>query len=85
MALKFPSSEWTQAFKDAVNANPGYREHGKGWTHGKVAYVLKADARIGTTEDMAMVLDLHAGQCRDGPEDPGQQGEDEQHTGPPPG
>lgn len=64
MALKFPSSEWTQAFKDAVNANAGYREHGKGWTHGKVAYVIKADARIGLDRDMAMVLDLHAGECR---------------------
>lgn len=64
MSIKFPSPEWTQAFGDAVNANAGYREAGKGWTHGKVAYVLKADSRIGTTEDMAMVLDLHMGQCR---------------------
>lgn len=65
MGIKFPSPEWTTAFKDAVNANAGYREAGKGWTHGKVAYVLKADERIGTTRDMAMLLDLHAGQCRD--------------------
>ena len=64
MALKFPSSEWTHAFKDAVNANAGYREHGKGWTHGKVAYVIKADPRLGLEKDMAMVLDLHAGECR---------------------
>jgi putative sterol carrier protein len=65
MALKFPSAEWTSAFKDAVNANAAYREAGKGWVHGKVAYVIKADARLGIDRDMAMVLDLHAGECRD--------------------
>ena len=64
MAVKFPSPEWTEAFKNAVNANTGYGTAGKTWTHGKVAYVLKADARIGTTVDMAMVLDLHEGKCR---------------------
>lgn len=64
MALKFPSAEWTAAFKDAVNANAAYREAGKGWVHGKVAYVVKADARLGTDRDMAMVLDLHQGACR---------------------
>lgn len=64
MSIKFPSAEWTEAFKDAVNASAGYRAAGKGWTHGSVAYVLEADPRIGTSEDMAMVLDLHAGECR---------------------
>ena len=64
MAIRFPSPEWTQAFKDAVNANAAYAEHGKGWTHGKVAYVIKADARLGLDHDMAMVLDLHGGKCR---------------------
>lgn len=64
MAIRFPSPEWTQAFKDAVNANAAYAEHGKGWTHGKVAYVIKADARLGLEHDMAMVLDLHGGKCR---------------------
>jgi putative sterol carrier protein len=64
MALKFPSADWTAAFKDAVNANAAYREAGKGWVHGKVAYVVKADPRLGTDRDMAMVLDLHEGKCR---------------------
>ena len=64
MALKFPSAEWTAAFKDAVNANAAYRSAGKDWTHGKVAYVVKADPKLGTDADMAMVLDLHEGSCR---------------------
>lgn len=65
MGIQFPSNEWTQAFKDAVNANTEYREAGKDWTHGKVAYVIKADPKLGLTEDMGMVLDLHAGVCRE--------------------
>lgn len=64
MALKFPSPEWTAAFKDAVNANAGYRESGKGWVHGKVAYVIKANSHLGTDRDVAMLLDLHGGECR---------------------
>ena len=31
MALKFPSAEWTAAFKDAVNANAAYGSAGKDW------------------------------------------------------
>lgn len=64
MGLKFPSPEWTAAFRDAVNANAAYAAAGKGWTHGKVAYVVKADPRLGIERDMAMVLDLHEGKCR---------------------
>lgn len=64
MALKFPSPEWTAAFKDAVNANPKYKVAGKDWTHGAVAYVIEADPSIGLTEDVAMILDVHGGECR---------------------
>ncbi|HEY8427695.1 MAG TPA: SCP2 sterol-binding domain-containing protein [Sandaracinaceae bacterium] len=65
MGIKFPSPEWTAAFKDAINANPGYAQAGKEWTHGKVAYIVKARPEIGIERDMAMVLDLHAGTCRE--------------------
>ncbi|MFO0681396.1 MAG: SCP2 sterol-binding domain-containing protein [Sandaracinus sp.] len=65
MALRFPSIEWVHAFRDAINANAGYKTAGKDWTHGKVAYVIKADPRLGITEDMALVLDLHQGVCRE--------------------
>ena len=64
MALKFPSPEWTAAFKDAVNANAGYKTAGKDWTHGKVAYVVEASPKLGLEQPMAMVLDLHQGECR---------------------
>ena len=64
MGLKFPSAEWTAAFKDAINANEGYAKAGKGWTHGSVAYVVKARPELGIERDTAMLLDLHEGKCR---------------------
>lgn len=65
MGIKFPSAEWTSAFRDAINANPGYQSAGRSWTHGKVAYVVKARPELGIDYDTAMVLDLHEGVCRE--------------------
>ncbi len=62
--LKFPSAEWCAAYKDAINANPGYQAAGKEWTHGPVAMVVSAEPSIGIATDMAMVLDVHQGTCR---------------------
>jgi putative sterol carrier protein len=64
-ALRFPSVEWCSAYKDAINANPGYKVAGKDWTHGAVAMVVMAEPSIGIAEDMAMWLDLHQGECRE--------------------
>jgi putative sterol carrier protein len=62
--IRFPSSEWCAACKDAINANPGYKAAGKDWTYGAVAMVVTADPSIGLPEDMAMWLDVHQGECR---------------------
>jgi putative sterol carrier protein len=62
--LRFPSAEWCDAYKDALNANPAYKLAAKDWTHGPVAYVVTADPSIGIAEDTAMWLDLHQGECR---------------------
>jgi putative sterol carrier protein len=62
--LRFPSAEWCAAYKDAINANPGYRAAGKDWTHGAVAMVVMAEPSIGIAEDLAMWLDMHQGECR---------------------
>ncbi len=64
MTYRFPSKQWTDAYKDAVNNNPEYAEAGKDWTHGTVALVVKADPTIGIEKDMAMLLDVHQGKCR---------------------
>lgn len=64
MAIEFPSQAWADAYKDAINANENYKKAGKDWTHGVVAYVVKAEPSIGIAEDTAMLLDLHEGTCR---------------------
>jgi putative sterol carrier protein len=65
MALDFPSPEWAAAYKDAINASPAYKTAGKDWTHGAVAFVVKADPAIGIVEDTGLWLDVHQGECRD--------------------
>jgi putative sterol carrier protein len=63
--LRFPSAEWCSAYKDAINANPGYRVAGKDWTHGAVAMVVMAEPSIGIPDDMGMWLDLNRGECNE--------------------
>jgi putative sterol carrier protein len=65
MAYDFPSPEWAAAYKDAINANAAYKTAGKDWTHGAVAFVVKADKALGINEDTGMILDVNAGSCRD--------------------
>lgn len=64
MSLDFPSTEWVVAYKDAINANPDYKKAGKDWGHGAVAMVVKAEPSVGIAEDLAMLLDVHQGECR---------------------
>lgn len=65
MSFDFPSAEWVNAYKDAINANAAYKTAGKDWTHGVVAMVVKADPALGIADDTAMWLDVHQGECRD--------------------
>lgn len=65
MPIPFPSPEWVQAYKDAINANPNYKTAAKDWTHGVVAMVVKAEPSIGVPDDLAMWLDVHEGVCRE--------------------
>jgi putative sterol carrier protein len=62
--LRFPSAEWCSAYKEAINASPGYKAAGREWVHGPVAMVVTADPGIGLPQDMAMWLDVHQGECR---------------------
>lgn len=65
MSHLFPSPEWANAYKDAINTNAAYKTAGKEWTHGVVAMVVKADAALGIPEDLGLWLDVHGGECRD--------------------
>ncbi len=62
--IRFPTDAWCSAYRDAINANPGYRAAGKEWTHGAVAMVVLADPAVGIAEDTGMWLDVHQGECR---------------------
>ena len=62
--LRFPSVEWCTAYRDAINASPGYKAAAKDWTHGAIAMVVTADPPIGLPEDAAMWLDTYQGECR---------------------
>lgn len=42
--MKFPSSEWARAFREAINANPAYREAAAAWTGDILFRVQPADA-----------------------------------------
>jgi len=63
MSHQFPSEAWAAAYQKAVNENPQYRSAGKDWTHGKVAFVVKADPSLDLPNDMAILLDVNAGEC----------------------
>jgi putative sterol carrier protein len=65
MAHIFPSQDWADAYKTAINENPKYKEAGKDWTHGAVAMVVKADAALGIAEDTALWLDIDRGLCKE--------------------
>ena len=61
---RFPSEEWTQALRIALNNSRAYREAGKPWTFGSVAMIVRGDPANGVRQDAGMVLDVHQGECR---------------------
>ncbi len=65
MAIDFPSAEWTKAYMDVLNADPGYKVAGAPWTAGALTFVVKAEPTVGLNEDVAFILDVHQGVCRD--------------------
>ncbi|MBW2508384.1 MAG: SCP2 sterol-binding domain-containing protein [Deltaproteobacteria bacterium] len=60
---RFPSVEWTQALRVALNNSRAYREAGKAWTFGSVAMIVRADPHKGLDHDAAVVLHVHRGEC----------------------
>ena len=65
MSHDFPSQDWADAYKEAINTNDAYKTAGKDWTHGAVAMVVKADAALGIADDTALWLDIDRGLCTD--------------------
>jgi putative sterol carrier protein len=65
MAHTFPSPEWTNDFKQALDRSASYKAAGATWTHGAVALVVRKDPAIGLPDDIGLWLDLHQGVCRE--------------------
>ena len=64
MGVLFFSAEWVKAFKDAINANPGYKSAAAEWTYGVVSLVCKA-LPPKFPEEVGIWLDLDRGVCRE--------------------
>lgn len=61
---RFPSVEWTNALRIALNHDRAYREAGKAWTFGAIALIVQSEPHRGLDRDAGIVLDVHRGQCR---------------------
>ena len=64
MVHRFPSEEWTEALKVALNNDRAYREAGKPWTFGSVALIVRSDPANGIAQNAGVILDVHRGRCR---------------------
>jgi putative sterol carrier protein len=65
MSFVFPSPEWVNVYKDAINTNKRYHQAAKTWTYGPVALIITKEVEIGIKEDIGIWLDLHEGKCQD--------------------
>jgi putative sterol carrier protein len=61
----FPSAQWADGLKQAINANDNFKQRGKQWSQGPLALVVEANAAAGLEREMAIWLDLEAGACRE--------------------
>jgi putative sterol carrier protein len=64
MSLVFPSAPWAEAYRDAINKNPLYKQTAAAWEQGAIALVCKAEPALGIAEPQAIVLDLERGTCK---------------------
>ena len=62
MAYLFPSAEWVEAFKEAVNASEAYKVSAAKW-EGDFFFVISAGS--GMSEPAKFYIDLWHGECRD--------------------
>ena len=62
MPYLFPSPEWVEAFKDALNASEAYKVSAAKW-EGDFYFVISAGE--GLEEPVKFYLDLWHGECRD--------------------
>jgi putative sterol carrier protein len=59
--MRFPSNEWADAYREALNAEPEYAEAARAW-EGDILLLVRADAAAPNGEGVH--LDLFHGTCR---------------------
>ena len=57
----FPSPEWLVAYREAINADTGFREAARGW-QGDITLVVEAEPDKGVSIDSWAWFDLHEGE-----------------------
>jgi putative sterol carrier protein len=57
----FPSPEWLAAYREAINADTGFREAAAGW-EGDITLVVGAEPDLGVPFDSWAWFDLHRGE-----------------------
>ena len=60
--VKFPSNEWIQHFKEALNKNKEYEKVAKYW-EGDFLFKITPDSEL--DEEVVFYVDLWHGKCRD--------------------
>jgi putative sterol carrier protein len=63
MSLPFPSADWAQAYRHAINQNPAYKKSAAAWDQGAIALVALPDEAAGLDVAHGMILDLKYGEC----------------------
>lgn len=64
MAYTFPSPEWVQALKEAINNSADYREAAKTW-EGDFFFTIEPDETTTLDKSVTLYMDLWHGECRE--------------------
>ncbi len=59
------SDGWAKSYMQVLNNSKAYYDASTGWTAGALAMVMKAAPANGFPRDVAVILDLHKGKCKD--------------------
>jgi putative sterol carrier protein len=60
----FPTDEWLSLYRDLINGSAEYRDAARTW-EGDIAFVLEAEPDRGVPNELAALLDLWHGECRE--------------------
>jgi putative sterol carrier protein len=62
--MQFATVEWVDALRAQIDASATYRKAAASWTHGPLAFLVRAAPSLGVPKPIAMWMDLDSGRCR---------------------